>query len=919
MTPRLTPRGRGLSRALALILTVAAARGARAQLLDAPPPPPTPPPSNGEIDANKLTKLPKVKKFVEAEYPKVALEKGVTADVLLLIDITAEGKVSAVKVAEPINPAGADMGFEAAAIAAVQQFEFEPAEVGGKPIAVQINYRYHFKLAPKPPEPPPPPVPAPTPAEPAAPAAPPPPSPAPAPTPVVNFAGRLRERGTRLPMPGVLVTVFRDDGAAPVGFESTADEAGAFRFFDLAPGPWKILIEAPGYFPYRTVEEIHAGEKTDVVYYVEKGSYNPYDVRVTATRPRKEVSRTVITAAEIDKVPGTAGDPISVIQNFAGVARAPLLSGQIIVRGSAPQDTQYFLDGQSIPLIYHFGGLRSVIPIGVMDSLEFYPGNFSPMYGRAIGGIVDVQIKKLQPKKVSGYADVSVLDTSVYLEVPLGDKGGIAVAGRRSYLDFVLNAAIPSDAPINLTVAPRYYDYQVLANYRPAPAHDLRFFFLGSDDRFAVLFKDPGDVSNQVTANTFQSSTTFYRSILSYRYVPSPGFENVLQASTGNTTTDTTLGNLVLYLNIDSSQLRDTVKKKLTDWASLSVGVDTIYAVASGLVRLPLPPKEGQPLTPPDLTNLIETRFNDNRYVSPAAFAELELRPLPRLLLLPGVRADYFQRTHESAVQPRITARYGIDDRVTIKGGIGLFAQEPTFDETDPNFGNPQLKGERAIHYSAGVEYKPRPYVTLDATGFYKDMYNMVSPTADQFTAADGTLRPLRYNNTGKGRAYGLELVARHDFANNFTGWLAYTLSRSERLDSGQTSYRLFDFDQTHILTVLGTYSLPRNWQIGGRFRFVTGNPTTPVVGGVFNASTDEYDPVYGKVNSGRIEAFHQLDIRVDKRWIYQSWMLDMYLDVQNIYNRANPEGLSYNYNFRKTQVQQGLPILPILGIRADF
>jgi TonB family protein len=903
---------RYLQCALTLILLAPIARSAHAQMLEAPPPPPTPP-ANGQIDASKLSKVPKLKKFVEAEYPKEALEKGISADVLLTIDINAEGKVESVGLPEPVNPP--NMGFEAAAMVAAQQFEFEPAEIDGKPIAVQINYRYHFKLAPKAPEPPPP---APTPVTPAAPAAPPPPA-APAREPVVNFAGRLRERGTRLPMPGVLVTVFRDDGTEPVGFEATADQTGTFRFFDLAPGPWKILIEAPGYFPFRTVEDIHAGEKTDVVYYVEKGSYNPYDVTVTATRPRKEVSRTVITAAEIDKVPGTFGDPLTVIQNFAGVARPPLLSGLLIVRGSAPQDSQYFLDGQTIPLIYHFGGLRSVVPIGMMDSLEFYPGNFSPEYGRAIGGIVDVQIKKLQPKKISGYADVNLFDTSVYLEAPLGDKGGVAIAGRRSYLDFVLNAAVPSDAPINLTIAPRYYDYQVLANYRPAPAHDLRFFWLGSDDRFAILFKDPGDVSTQVTGNQFQSSTTFYRGILSYRYVPGPGWENVLQLSLGNTTTNTTLGNLVLYLNIGSDQLRDTLRKKLTDWASFSVGVDTLYAVASGLVRLPLPPKEGQPVNQNDLTNIIETHFNDKRYVSPGAFAELELKPLPRLLLLPGVRADYFQRTHEASIQPRITARYGIDDRVTVKGGIGLFAQEPTFDETDPNFGNPNLKGERAIHYSAGVEYKPRPYVTLDATGFYKDMYNMVSPNPGQFTDAAGNVKPLRYDNTGKGRAYGLELVARHDFANNFTGWLAYTLSRSERLDSGQTTYRLFDFDQTHILTVLGTYSLPRNWQIGGRFRYVTGNPTTPIVNSVFNASTDQYDPVYGKVNSARTESFHQLDIRVDKRWVYQSWMLDMYLDIQNIYNRTNPEGISYNFNFRKTAVQSGLPILPILGIRADF
>src|SRR4029079_14004448 len=120
--------------------------------------------------------------------------------------------------------------------------------------------------------------------------------------PVANFTGRLRERGTRLPIAGALVTVFRDDaaaGAQPVAFEPSSDGEGRFRFFDLAPGPWKVLIDPPGYYPVRTTETVAAGEALDITYYVEKGEYNPYDVTVTATKPRKEVSRTVIAAAEI--------------------------------------------------------------------------------------------------------------------------------------------------------------------------------------------------------------------------------------------------------------------------------------------------------------------------------------------------------------------------------------------------------------------------------------------------------------------------------------------------------------------------------------------------------------------------------------------------------------------------------------------
>jgi len=894
-----------------LALAGTAARTARAQMAEPPrPPAEAPPPAPGELDASKLSKVPKLKKFVEAEYPKEAVDKGISADVVLLISISAQGKVDSVGIAEPVDPPG--MGFEEAATIAVQQFEFEPAEVDGKPIAVQISYRYHFKLAPKAPPPPP--------AEPS-PAAPATPAPAPAPAapkrePVVNFSGQLRERGTRLPMAGVLVTVFRDDGPAAVGFEASADATGAFRFFDLAPGNWKILIEAPGYFPFRTAEEIHAGEATNVVYYVEKGTYNPFDVTVTATRPRKEVSRTVIASAEIDKVAGTAGDPLAVIQNLAGVARPPLLSGLVIVRGSAPEDTQYFLDGASIPLIYHFGGLRSVVPIGIMDSLEFYPGNFSPSYGRAIGGVIDVQVKRLQPKKVSGYADVSLLDTSLYLEAPLGNKGGVAIAGRRSYLGTVLGATLPSDGGFNLTVVPRYYDYQFIANYRPAPAHDLRAFFIGSDDRFAVLFSDPGDFSTQVTGNAFSAFSTFYRSILTYRYLPGNGFENLAQVSQGRNEFGFSLGQLFLNINIYSNQLRDTAKKTFTDWLAASVGLDTAFYKASGVVRLPPPPKEGQPMQPNDgLKPSLQTEFDNVPYWSPGAFAELEIKPWKGMLILPGVRYDYFQRVHEGNLQPRLTMRGQVTEQWTIKGGAGLFTQEPQFDETDSHFGNPNLKSERAWHYSVGAEYKPRPYITLDATLFYKDMSHLVSGTG----AADASGTPLRYDNNGTGRAYGFEIIARHDFSHNFAGWLTYTLSRSTRHDSGATEDRPFDFDQTHIVNVVGTYSLPRNWSVGGRFRYGTGNPTTPIVGRVYDASRDEYDPIYGKVNTARVPSFNQLDLRVDKRWIYQSFMLDFYLDLQNVYNRANPEGLTYNYNFSKRGIQQGLPIFPILGVRVDF
>jgi hypothetical protein len=161
--------------------------------------------------------------------------------------------------------------------------------------------------------------------------------------------------------------------------------------------------------------------------------------------------------------------------------------------------------------------------------------------------------------------------------------------------------------------------------------------------------------------------------------------------------------------------------------------------------------------------------------------------------------------------------------------------------------------------------------------------------------------------------------MARHEMTRNFSGWIAYTLSKAERRDAASDPWRLFDYDQPHILTVVGTYRLPWNMQLGARFRLVSGNPDTPVVGSVYDASEDEYHPVYGETNSDRIAAFHQLDIRLDKKWVFNEWMFNLYLDVQNVYNRANPEGTSYNFDYTESEPVRGLPILPILGLRAEL
>ena len=150
------------------------------------------------------------------------------------------------------------------------------------------------------------------------------------------------------------------------------------------------------------------------------------------------------------------------------------------------------------------------------------------------------------------------------------------------------------------------------------------------------------------------------------------------------------------------------------------------------------------------------------------------------------------------------------------------------------------------------------------------------------------------------------------------SGFLSYTLSRSERNDHGQ-EWRLFNWDQTHILTLAGAYRLGGSWDVSATFRYVTGNPLTPVVSSVYNARTDTYQPIYGAVNSARSNAFNRLDLRVEKSWRVGAASVAAYLDIQNAYNRKNEEGRAYNYDYSQVGVISGLPLIPSLGIRGEL
>jgi hypothetical protein len=168
----------------------------------------------------------------------------------------------------------------------------------------------------------------------------------------------------------------------------------------------------------------------------------------------------------------------------------------------------------------------------------------------------------------------------------------------------------------------------------------------------------------------------------------------------------------------------------------------------------------------------------------------------------------------------------------------------------------------------------------------------------------------------------GAETLIKYKADDRFFGWLAYTLSRSVRREGPDLPQYLFQFDQTHSLTLLGSYRLGRGWEAGGRFRLVSGNLMTPVNRGLpalYAADAATYTPLEGRPFSERLPMFHQLDLRIDKTWQYRAWRLSAYLDIQNVYNNAAVEAYGYNYNFTQRSYQTGLPIIPSLGIRGEI
>ena len=636
---------------------------------------------------------------------------------------------------------------------------------------------------------------------------------------------------------------------------------------------------------------------------------------MTAPRIKKQVVSTVVQAEQATRIPGTQGDVLKVVENLPGVARAAAGSGALVVWGSAPTDTRVYVEGVRVPRLYHDGGYRSIVSSDFVRSVELIPGGYGPLYGRGLGGLVTVALRPLDEHGIHGSVAADTIDSSASVRAEVTDRLHVAIAARKSYLDTVLNAVTNENVGLYVPL-PRYWDGQARAVYDLGPHETIEVGGLVSSDR--TTRNNPNADPSLTTSST--SGTDFNRIYARYEKHTGDGAVIVITPSIGtdSTTLVNSYGSTVTELSNRSwvYGLRAGWQGPLEKFLRASVGVDAEMQVSS-LHRagsIGAPPREGDIYVfgePPP------TQINDDDWktviASVAPYAEGDFSLLDDTLhIVPGVRFEPFLTstnkltpppsgspniayTHEQAViEPRLSVRYAFTPRITAKAAVGIYHQAPQPEDLSSVFGTPGLLLSTAQHYLAGGVFQLTESLSVEMTGFLAEQQNLATRSE-----SESPLIAQALVQQGIGRSYGTQFLLRQQQVGRFFGWLSYSILRSERRDAPDLDWRLFDYDQSHVFTALGSYDFGHGFEAGARFRFATGYPRTPVVGAYFNASTDTYEPIFGLgYNSIRIPPFVSLDVRFAKAASSSAWgrpSFEVYLDVQNVTNHANPEEIVYD------------------------
>jgi hypothetical protein len=741
----------------------------------------------------------------------------------------------------------------------------------------------------------------------------------PASMPTVKIEGTLVERGTKKPLSQVNIYCF--PGSSPEKpIKITTDKTGKFSI-EIPEGKFRWVISLSGYQRMDLEDEQWAGKENKArTFFLEKVSYLTYETTVYGQAEKRDDKTESLDQTQFLTVPGANGDPIKAVQDLPGVNRAPAFSSQIIIEGSSPNDTRYNIDNQIVPIIFHFDGLSSVVLPEAVDHVDYLRAGFGPEFGQSIAGLVNLTVKDPQTDRNHGFIYMDTMNAGGMIEGPINDHSSYLVGVRQSYIGEVLATVARSNSSISknldITAAPDFKDTVLEYKNKVSPADTFKLVGVGSQDTFAFVLNQPSNEDPSIQGN-FNLRTDFFRIIPEWTHQYSPNVTGHFSLGMGTDENVINLGNL--YSRDEDTVLtcRAEIEDQINSLWKSYWGLDTQKYWSTYEFQLPVAYNQGG-VSNPISSSALDTA---SRRYSPE-FDGLYWRnvihpPDSRWSFIPGVRYSYFNMTKESFVEPRVAIRYALDHGWTLRAAGGLYDEAPPIQDLDATYGNPNLKSEKAVHGSVGFQ---KDFREGSATGwsittdfFYKYLYDLVASSTTFLSPS----QPEYYNNSGIGHIYGLEFLGKFK-SSSWEGWISYTLSRSTQGDA-ETPETLSPYDQTHILTIVGDKELGRNWKLSTRIRYTSGNPYTPIIGSVFDVDNDVYIPIRGDIYTQRMGAFFQADIRFDKKWVYDKWILTGYLDIENVTNNKNPETINYSYNYQQTATVNGLPLFPTLGVKAEY
>lgn len=640
-----------------------------------------------------------------------------------------------------------------------------------------------------------------------------------APAAVSVLSGLVVEKGTKTPLRRKRIYIKQAEKGKLAATLFTDDQGRFSR--SLPPGTYEVIVALPGYDKLTHTVDVYEGLSVALTLRVVPQALNPYRVVVRKEKARSDVSLHHITVQEITAIPGSNRDVLQSVTNMPGVNSVSVFNGYgngIVIRGSSQEDSLLMINDHTIPAFYHFEGLESIIEPEMIESVDYHAGGFSPEFGNAMGGVIDMKIRHPRTDRMGGYVNVGLLSSSFMVEGPLSHRDAIAFGMKRGFLDQYMRIADQVDEERNedntgdFVKYPVYYDGSFLFTRKASPENMFRLIGIGASDAFK--YTDPEDPVAERYANTLKHTAGFLTLIGEWQYKDKT-MESVFSPMVNTTRLTWDQGEETYHRQtVREAAFSEKIAYTLDHHHRLKGGLRLEYAHVNLDSRSMILEKEGEVAS--DRTDLILRQDKRYDFFIPYAHVMDEMTFGP-WRVTPGVHVMQDTYNHHTLADPRLSVKYRLNDKMVIKTALGRYSQMPQYDEFIEPWGTRGLKPERSVHTVAGIEHHFTPDIMLDIQAYYKSF--------DDLVVRDVAEDPTAYTNDGSGHAYGTELILRHRMTDRFFGWIAYAWSVAERRDGPGRPIRFFDNDPPHNLTAVFSYKFDRGVSVGCKYQFASGTP----------------------------------------------------------------------------------------------